>query len=154
MALNKRTWVVDRGLTNNRDGDKIMTEQLVTIGSYSTPYEANMVKSRLEATGIPAFVADEFTIGMNWLYSNALGGVKVQVPESLALDAQEILNSGVDSPTTDELATVDACPQCVSQNTESFLDKRVSFLTWIFFGLPLLLPRSKKKCRDCGYLWS
>lgn len=61
-----------------------MTENLVTIGRYNTPYEANMVKSLLESAGIPAFVADEHIIGMNWLYSNALGGVKVQVPDSLA----------------------------------------------------------------------
>jgi hypothetical protein len=134
-------------------GNKNMTEKLVTIGSYSTPYEANMVKSRLEAAGIPAFVADEYTIGMNWLYSNALGGVKVQVPESLALEAQELLNSGSESPTTDEFATVDTCPQCASKNTERFLDKRGSFLTWVLLGLPLLLPRKKKKCCDCGYRW-
>ena len=48
-----------------------MTEYLVTIGRYSTPYEANMVKSQLESAGIPAFAADEYTVGMNWLYSNA-----------------------------------------------------------------------------------
>ncbi|MBW4056268.1 MAG: DUF2007 domain-containing protein [Proteobacteria bacterium] len=37
---------------------------MVTVGRYSTPYEANMVKSRLESEGIPAFIADEYTIGM------------------------------------------------------------------------------------------
>ncbi len=130
-----------------------MTEKLVTIGSYSTPYEANMVKSRLESAGIPAFVADEYTIGMNWLYSNALGGVKVQVPKSLAVEAQELLASGTEFLTTDELRAVDACPQCGSKNTEDFLDKRGSFLTWALLGLPLLLPSKKKKCRDCGYRW-
>jgi hypothetical protein len=67
-----------------------MTETLVTIGRYSTPYEANMVMSQLESAGLPAFIADEYTIGMNWLYSNALGGVKVQVPESLASEAQQM----------------------------------------------------------------
>ena len=130
-----------------------MTEKLVTIGIYSTPFEANMAKSKLESAGIYAFVADEYTIGINWLYSNALGGVKVQVPESVVSEAREILASEVESPTADELAAVDACPQCGSKNTEDFLDQRGSFFTWALLGIPLLLPSKKKKCCDCGHRW-
>jgi len=130
-----------------------MAEKMVTIGRYSTPYEANMVKSQLESAGIPVFIADEFTIGMNWLYSNALGGVKVQVPESLALEAQELLATEFETPHTRDLTT-STCPQCGSKNTEDFLDKRSSFLTWVLLGLPLLLPLNKKKCRDCDHCWS
>jgi len=129
-----------------------MTEKMVTIGSYSTPYEANLVKSHLESAGIPVFIADEFTIGMNWLYSNALGGVKVQVPESLALEAQELLSTGFETPPTYDLTTA-TCPQCGSKNTGDFLDKRRSFLTWMLLGFPLLLPSSKKRCGDCDYRW-
>lgn len=64
---------------------------LVTIASYSMPYEAHIAKSRLDSEGIPAFMADEHTINMQWLYSNALGGVKLQVPEPYAEAAIEIL---------------------------------------------------------------
>jgi len=131
---------------------KKMTDKMVTIGSYSTPFEANLVKSQLESAGIPVFIADEFTIGMNWLYSNALGGVKVQVPESLALEAQELLATEVRTSTTNDIATT-TCPQCGSKNTEDFLDKRGSFLTWILLGFPLLLPSNKKKCSDCDHRW-
>ena len=129
-----------------------MTEKMVTIGSYSTPYEANMVKSQLESAGIPVFIADEFTIGMNWLYSNALGGVKVQVPESLALEAQELLATEFETPLTRDLTTA-TCPQCGSKNTGDFLDKRSSFFTWILLGFPLLQPSNKKKCSDCDHRW-
>ena len=59
-----------------------MPDQLVTIGSYSTAYEASLVRAELEAFDIDATLADENAIGVNWLWSNALGGVKVQVPES------------------------------------------------------------------------
>jgi hypothetical protein len=129
-----------------------MTENLVTIGRYSTPYEANMVKSQLESAGIPAFVADEYTIGVNWLYSNALGGVKVQVPESLASEAREILAAETDAPQTRE-PDAEICPECGSKNTEDFLEKRNSFLTWVLLGFPLLLPMEKKRCNDCGHRW-
>lgn len=129
-----------------------MTENLVTIARYSTTYEANMVKSQLESAGIPAFVADEYTIGVNWLYSNALGGVKVQVPESLAPEALEILAAETEAPQTSE-PDAETCPECKSNNTEDFLEKRTSFLTWVLLGLPLLLPTEKKRCNDCGHRW-
>lgn len=129
-----------------------MSEKLVTIGSYSTPFEANMVKSQLESAGIPAFIVDEYTIGMNWLYSNALGGVKVQVPETLVSEAKEFLATEVEPPATNEDSTA-TCPECGSKNIEDFLDKRGSFFTWLLLGLPLLIPSMKKKCSNCGHLW-
>ena len=46
---------------------------LKTIATYSFPYEAQIARARLDSEGIPAFVADEQTINMQWLYSNALG---------------------------------------------------------------------------------
>jgi hypothetical protein len=89
---------------------------------------------------------------MNWLYSNALGGVKVQVPESMASEAQELLASEVETMTTQDFGT-ETCPRCGSKNTEDFLDKRSSFLTLMLLGLPLLLPSTKIKCRDCDHSW-
>ena len=130
-----------------------MADEIVTIASFSTPIEANLAKMKLESAGIIVFVADEYTIGMNWLYSNALGGVKLQVPESMACGAREILNLQTEQPPTDGLAKVDVCPRCESTNIEDFLDKRGSVLTWLFLGIPLLLPSEKKKCSNCGYRW-
>lgn len=68
-----------------------VTEPLVTVAVYGTPYEAGLAKSELESYDIPVFLADEYTIGVNSLYSNALGGIKVNVPESSAEYANRIL---------------------------------------------------------------
>ncbi|SMN11222.1 hypothetical protein SPBRAN_1462 [uncultured Candidatus Thioglobus sp.] len=65
---------------------------LVTIASFSFAHEAHIARAKLESEGIPAVLADEFTINMQWLYSNALGGVKVQVPPSCVERAIEILS--------------------------------------------------------------
>ena len=70
-----------------------MTEELVTIAVYVSPHEAGMAKGELEAYGIPAFVADEFAIGANPLLSNALGGIKVQVPAKFVEEARQILSA-------------------------------------------------------------
>jgi hypothetical protein len=65
---------------------------LVTIATFSFPHEAHLAKVRLDAFGIPSFIADEHTINMQWFYSNALGGVRLQVPEGFAAQAHEFLN--------------------------------------------------------------
>jgi hypothetical protein len=64
---------------------------LVTIASFCFPHEAHIARAKLESENIPVVVADEFTISMQWLYSNALGGVKIQVPPSCVQRAIEIL---------------------------------------------------------------
>lgn len=33
---------------------------LITIATYSFPYEADIAKPRLDSEGIPAFIADEY----------------------------------------------------------------------------------------------
>ena len=64
---------------------------LITVARYSLPYEAHLARARLEAEDIPAFVMEEHTINMQWLYSNALGGVRLQVPQGFEADAAAVL---------------------------------------------------------------
>jgi hypothetical protein len=72
---------------------KIENPLWVTLEKYSQAIEAHVVKSKLESEGIECFIADEHVVGVNWLYSNAIGGVKVQVhPEDLE-EARKILQA-------------------------------------------------------------
>ena len=66
---------------------------LVVVAKYSFPHEANFAKMNLEGAGIPAFVADEHTVNMQWLYSDAMGGVRLFVHEPNLEQALEVLNS-------------------------------------------------------------
>jgi hypothetical protein len=66
-------------------------EKLVTVARFTFPHQAHAAKVSLEAEGIPVFLADELTVTMDWFLSNAVGGIKVQVPEEAAERAQEIL---------------------------------------------------------------
>jgi hypothetical protein len=129
-----------------------MPEQLVTIGTYSTSFEANLVKAELEAFDVDAVLADDNTVNTNWLWSNAIGGVKVRVPESEMEEARRIMRleagDGADSP---ESAIV--CPVCGSRSSHYFLDKRGSFATWLVLGLPIFPVVSKRVCDDCGAKW-
>jgi hypothetical protein len=64
---------------------------MVVVGSFSKPEEAHLLRMRLEAGGIQAFIRDENTIQMDWFYSNALGGVRVEVAEQDEAAARELL---------------------------------------------------------------
>ena len=80
--------------TQMEPGDYFDTHaSLVTIASYREPHFAHLAKSKLESEGILAAVGNENIVNMNWFYSNAVGGVTLQVLESHARRALEILES-------------------------------------------------------------
>jgi Putative prokaryotic signal transducing protein len=68
-------------------------EPMVTVAQCQLSTEAHAMRIHLEEAGIPVFLADELTVAMDWLLSNAIGGVKVQVPESYAERAAEVLEN-------------------------------------------------------------
>lgn len=131
--------------------------EMLTLGAYSTWFEANLVSSELEAFDLHPTLVDAQTINMNWLWSNALGGIKVQIPASEVEQARQILESrpaeppsGPESDETDATA----CPICGSSDTHYYLDKRGSFLTWLILSLPVIPPLPRRICADCGSKWS
>ncbi|MEM6327653.1 MAG: DUF2007 domain-containing protein [Bacteroidota bacterium] len=72
---------------------------LVTLTTYTSPFEAEIVRGRLEAEGIPAVVADAEMVTADWMMSQAIGGVKLRVPASALDRAREILSE--DDPAED-----------------------------------------------------
>ena len=116
-----------------------------------------MLRMRLEAEGMPAFVAYEFHIGNNWLWSTALGGVEVQVWHRLAKEARDVWQRCRDGEFRNDLVAefgdIDdpLCPHCGSRNYW----KRRPVSVMIFFAI--LLPLGGFPawgwvyfCRKCG----
>lgn len=127
---------------------------LVTVATYSFPYEAQIAWARLDAEGIPAFVADEQTINMQWLYSNAMGGVRLQVPATFVTQARELLAEDLSSA-VEEQQGVDAvrCAHCGSTNTAPYQKgKRWAFLVFLGLDFPLFPVKNTVKCADCGHI--
>src|SRR5438445_5230531 len=77
-------------------------EHLVRVASCRGPAEALALRLKLEAAGIPVFLADEYTIAMDWLLSNAIGGIKVQVSEADVPRACEVLGIELPAPQAEE----------------------------------------------------
>lgn len=125
---------------------------LVTISRYSMSYEAHIAKSRLDSEGIPAFIADEHTINMQWLYSNALGGVRLQVPEAYVEIARQVLEEDREQDLVEEQGVdQEICPFCGSEDTEFHqIGRRWAFLVFLGISFPLFPVHDGIKCRMCG----
>ncbi len=63
----------------------------ITVASFDQPSEADLVRSMLEAEGIQVSLADDNLIGTDWLYANAVGGVKLNVAASQAEAAHALV---------------------------------------------------------------
>ncbi|MCB1063278.1 MAG: DUF2007 domain-containing protein [Verrucomicrobiae bacterium] len=125
---------------------------MITIASFSTSEEAYLLRSRLEASGIAAFVQDEHMIQMNWLYSNAIGGVRVQVFDQQGEEAREILRDERSQTVLESTATL--CPRCGSGDTERIeLTRRLSLISVMIFNFPLPVLKNRFRCEHCGNRW-
>ncbi len=78
-----------------------MNHKFVAVGAYSKPWEADIARATLEAAEIPVIMKDDNTVSMNWFYSNAIGGVRLEVPEEFAEQAVKLLSTIAES--TDNL---------------------------------------------------
>lgn len=126
--------------------------RLITIASYSLPHEAHIARAHLEAEGIPVNVADEHTITMQWLYSNALGGIKLQVPPECEERAKEILAQDFSELLDEEFGKDEVhCSQCGSTNVKPYTKgKKPAFVVFLLLGFPLFFYQHGVKCNDCG----
>lgn len=130
--------------------------ELVTAVSFSAPYKAHLARGLLEANGITAFIVDEYTAGMNWLLSNAIGGVKVQVEITDLEDARRILalNGQQEGSLPEGDDSWGECPNCGSASVEFILERKgPAVLTWLLIGAPLLFSSKKLRCLSCHSDW-
>jgi hypothetical protein len=112
------------------------------VSTYSTPAEAHVALSRLESAGIDAVIRDEFTVTFDWFYSNAIGGVKIEVVEEDETAAREILAL---PPSEDGLIH---CPHCGSADS-SVRVLSVFGAFCAFVGIPIPMTRAWVDCRSC-----
>ena len=75
-----------------------MRDELVTAAVFGDQTQAAAARIHLEAAGIPAFLADEIVAGGIFLWSPAVGGIKLQVPESRLEEALRSLDERMPGP--------------------------------------------------------
>jgi hypothetical protein len=123
-----------------------------TLARFERPEEGHLLRMRLEAAGFEAFVQDEATVQLLVLYSNVIGGVRVQVPAEELQEAQDFLltDTGID-----DLEPSRKCPRCgwTGIERESF-SRRIAYLTLMFLGFPIPVFRHRLRCNRCLLTWS
>ncbi|HEX5130944.1 MAG TPA: DUF2007 domain-containing protein [Candidatus Krumholzibacteria bacterium] len=135
-----------------------MPSDWVTVASYSQPIEAHLARTKLESEGIPCVMGDENLVRVDWLLSNAVGGVKIMVPAWDVEQAREILRpqprlvvvAEEGEPADGELI----CPRCRSYDVYyQRFSQRVAGLFILLFGFLIPWRDRRWTCKQCGYEW-
>lgn len=70
-----------------------MTDPFVTVEQIEFLPEAQALRMHLESEGFPAQLLDAETVSTEWMLGNAIGYIKLQVPQSRAAEARVILQT-------------------------------------------------------------
>jgi hypothetical protein len=129
---------------------------IVAIRQFRDLPAALLAKSVLDSAGIDSFLQDENTIRLNWLWSNALGGIRLLVREEDAADAARLL---VQKPaeifeTTSGEYKQPRCPICGSTDISFGVKGRSLSYATVAIGVPLPVKRHGWRCSSCGHEWS
>ncbi|MBC7827773.1 MAG: DUF2007 domain-containing protein [Chitinophagaceae bacterium] len=110
-----------------------------------------MMLQRLEEEGIKGYLQDEYTVTIDPILTNAIGGIKLMVYKDQLERAIQLIESF-------EQAYKEAvvCPQCRSTNVlyitqpNNVTNWFTALATWIF-GSYAISVKKIYKCSDCGY---
>ena len=126
-----------------------MTDDLATIGRYFWLHEALVASSLLEGAGIRSYLQDANLVRLNWMYANAIQGIRLQVPVGRANEARAMLHA--DAVTFEDMPSPDACTHCGAEMYQLVHPgRRATFLTWLLMGIPLWYQRPVWQCNHCG----
>jgi hypothetical protein len=137
---------------------------LVTVANFTEPWEAHMLRTRLQAEGILAFVAHDQHVANDWGIATGLGGAKVQVPSENAEAARAVEREAIAGRYRAELDAAFAqeterCPQCGAGDFAVRPRLRHSwfavfvYLTTLGYAAPPSVPAAMRQCPKCRTRW-
>lgn len=134
---------------------------LATVGRYLDPWEAHVLRARLEAEGIPASVTGDQHIIANWTLSIALGGVALHVPDACLEQARQIVAAYHAGALEEDLLaehpeSADRCPACGATDVAGSVplrQKAVSVATFLLASVPCPTHASRMHCQACSHRW-
>lgn len=132
---------------------------LVQFKYYTNSLEANRDKQILKNNGLESFIANEQTIQSDWLLSQALGGIQLQVFDDEKEKAIEIINNFLKNEHTSlevEHTILNpefdfTCPKCGSNHL--YRDENPGGLfgvSLLVLGFPLKAPSHLYHCYYCN----
>ena len=78
-------------IAGSQDTEAPTARDLFSVAAYYDPTHARIVQGCLVAAGVPAVVADDNLVQANQLWTAALGGVRILVPQQYIAEAQSVI---------------------------------------------------------------
>jgi len=133
--------------------------KLVKFKFYENALQANRDKQILAENGINSFIANEQLIQSDWLLSQAVGGIQLQVFEEDLEKATQTLqdyndNEGFALEVEHTISNPEfdfVCPKCGSNHI--YRDEKpggVFGLSLLLIGIPVKVPANLYHCYYCG----
>ena len=144
-----------------------MSQDLVTIAKFTTLGEAKVAQGKLSSEGISVFLCDEHIHAMGWHMGMAMGGIRLQVPDSQVVRALEVLDgfelvedetgAGGAETEDEELEEVACCPECESLEIREMTAGGPRQIALWSAAIPFPEPSAESvhrwRCLSCGYQW-
>jgi len=133
-------------------------DALVTLAHFRDIPEALLAKGKIESAGIPCVLADGNLVRMDWLLSNAIGGLRLQVHRQDADSARALLEEPIPPAFSEEEVGEDyaqpRCPRCFSLDIAfETIDRFWTFGLWLLLQFPVRVRKENWKCYTCGAEW-
>jgi len=127
-------------------------DEIVVFRVFENSIDANIVKTKLDAYGIPCFLTEENLASLYPGQNSLIFTIRLHLFAKDRERAHQVLEEGNlvvnDDPTT-------RCPQCHSSKIERDLPKKLkpelsSIINFFLFGI--IFPNQKVyRCQDCDY---
>lgn len=123
----------------------------VTVRSFDNYIDANITLAKLQQEDIHCVLQDEYTVTIDPILTNAIGGIKLVVPVDEQYRAKKLLEQ-FDA----EKREVLKCPQCGSHNIELITNPKRSgnwlgaLLSFSFASYAVSIKKTYR-CFDCGF---
>lgn len=124
--------------------------ELVTVRTFNNYFSANILLTKLRDAGIQCYLKDEYTVTIDPLLTNAVGGIKLVINKENSQEVFELLQQF-----DEDYRRNAVCPKCGSHNID-LVPKRTAanmitaILSWLFSDYAVSVE-NVYKCGNCGY---
>jgi predicted RNA-binding Zn-ribbon protein involved in translation (DUF1610 family) len=122
----------------------------VTVRTFNNYFSANILLTKLRDAGFQCYLKDEYTVTMDPLLTNAVGGIKLVVKKE---DEQEIYS--VMQHFDEQYRRSAVCPKCGSHDIDlvpkrSTANMVTAILSWLFSDFAVS-AENVYQCGTCGF---
>lgn len=123
--------------------------ETVTLRAFDNYFSANILLTRLRDAGIECYLKDEYTITIDPLLSNALGGIKLIVKKEKLQEAIDTLHALENQEIIPPVCTLCGGKEFIEVPVKNANNYVKGMLTWLFKG-DNEVTDIFYKCANCG----